>query len=51
MRDFIIGLCGSVLASLGVMLILQAGSALIQTVNTAGCGDTPRAECLERNIR
>lgn len=35
----------------GLALILLALPSIMRAVESAGCGDTPRAECLERNIR
>ena len=35
----------------GLALILLALPSIMRAVESAGCGDTPRAECMERNIR
>lgn len=44
---FVIGL----LIGFGLLLAVPAGTRLLIAIDTAGCGDTPRAECMERNIR
>lgn len=44
---FVIGL----LIGFGLLLAVPAGARLMIAIESAGCGDTPRAECLERNIR